>query len=168
MLFAHPFLEFSPANRELLKIYEHDANFFVKDLYDEFPDLHIPAFRERKRVLDYDRFIFHFPLIWFGMPPLLRLWLDEISDSHWLDGTETNPFKDKEVYILITSRNKEESFCKQGKYCYTVEELISGLLVTLKVFNANIKCIYTVFEAEVQSGAQLTEHGSKFLEILKQ
>lgn len=167
VLFAHPFLEFSPANRELIKIYEDHPDFHLKDLYEQFPDLHIPAFRERKRIANYDRFVFHFPLIWFGMPPLLRLWMDEVSDSHWLDGTEPNPFKDKEIYILVTSRNKEESFCNHGKYCYTVEELISGLLVTLKIFKANIKGIFTVFEAEQLSVAQLQEQGEKFLELLK-
>ncbi|WP_394364328.1 NAD(P)H-dependent oxidoreductase [Chryseobacterium jejuense] len=28
---------------------------------------------------NYDRFVFQFPLIWFGMPPLLRLWMMKFS-----------------------------------------------------------------------------------------
>lgn len=163
VLFAHPFLEFSDANRELIEVYKRDSNFYFKDLYEEFPDMHIPAFRERKRIADYDRYVFHFPLIWFGMPPLLRLWIDEISDGNWLIGKEPNPFENKDVHIIITSRNHESSFCHEGKYCYSVDELISGFLVTLKIFKARVQTIYPIFEVEKLSKEQLIECQNKII-----
>ncbi len=166
VLFAHPFLEFSKSHRELLKIYDPTKGFHLKDLYEQFPDMHVPAFRERKRIVNYDRFVFHFPLIWFGVPSLLRLWMDEVSDADWLNGKAENPFDNKDVYILVTSRNKETSFSKTGKYGYTIEEMISGLLVNLKVFNAKVKLIYPVFEVEKQSLQQIEQHQLNFLREL--
>lgn len=168
VLFAHPFLEFSSNNKELTNFYERHQQFTFRDLYEEYPDFHIPAFRERKRIVNYDRFIFHFPIIWFGMPPLLRLWLDEVVDGKWLNGYSENPFENKEVYLLVTTRSKERSFGKNGKHGYTIEELISGLLITLKIFKANIKSIYIVYEAENLSKKEIIYHKQKFVEILNQ
>ena len=168
VLFAHPFLEFSNSNKELTNFYERHQQFTFRDLYEEYPDFHIPAFRERKRLVNYDRFILHFPIIWFGMPPLLRLWLDEVVDGNWVNGNSKNPFENKEIYILVTTRSKERSFGKHGKHGYNIEELISGLLVTLKIFKANVKNIYIVYESENLSKKEIIHHKQKFVEILNQ
>ena len=168
VLFAHPFLEFSNSNKELTNFYERHQQFTFRDLYEEYPDFHIPAFRERKRLVNYDRFILHFPIIWFGMPPLLRLWLDEVVDGNWVNGNSKNPFENKEIYILVTTRSKERSFGKNGKHGYTIEEMISGLLVTLKIFKANVKNIYIVYESENLSKKEIIHHKQKFVEILNQ
>ncbi|CAG0902604.1 unnamed protein product, partial [Darwinula stevensoni] len=101
IIFAHPYLEHSQSNKELLNFYVRHHHCVFRDLYEEFPDFHIPAFRERKRLKNFDRIIFHFPLIWFGIPPLLKLWIDEVFDLKWQKEDEENPLKNKEAIILI-------------------------------------------------------------------
>ena len=168
VLFAHPFLEYAENSQMFLNFYERNQHFTFRDLYEEYPEFHIAAFRERKRIHEYDRFIFHFPIIWFGMPPLLRLWVDEVIDTNWLKEYEDNPFENKDVYFLITTRSKEKSFGRNGKHHYTVEELISGILVTLKIFKANIRNIYVVYESENLTKKEIIQHKNKFIEILSQ
>lgn len=97
VVFAHPYLEHSNSNVELINFYVRHQHYTLRDLYEEYPDFHIAAFRERKRLANYDRFIFQFPLIWFGMPPLLRLWIDEVFDRDWLQPGKYNPLENKEV-----------------------------------------------------------------------
>ncbi len=166
VIFAHPYLEYSYSNRELINFYERHQHFTFRDLYEEYPDFHIATFRERKHLNSYDRFIFHFPLIWFGMPPLLRLWLDEIFDSEWLQKGVDNPFENKEIFILVTTRSKERSFGKNGKHQFTIEELIGGLTISLKIFKANIKNIFVVYEAESISKKEIINYKKRFVEIL--
>lgn len=168
VLFAHPFPEFSNNNRELINFYERHQHFTFRDLYEEYPDFHIPAFRERKRIVNYDRIIFHFPLIWFGMPPLLRLWLDEVMDGNWLNPYSDNPLENTEIFILVTTRSKERSFGKNGKHGYSIEEMISGLLISLKIFRAKIQPIYIIYESDRLSKKEIIQHKQKFTEILNQ
>lgn len=168
VFFAHPYLEFSHSNQELINFYEKRQNFTFRDLYEEYPDFHIPAFRERKRIKGYDRFIFHFPIIWFGMPPLLRLWLDEVMDGKWLEKDQENPFENREVVIVITTRSKRRSFGKNAKHGFTVEDLISGLLVTLNIFKANIKSIFVVYEAEKLTKKEVVRYKQEFIETLNE
>lgn len=166
VVFAHPYLEHSNSNAELINFYVRHQHFTLRDLYEEYPNFHIAAFRERKRIKDYERFIFQFPLIWFGMPPLLKLWIDEVFDRNWLKEDHHNPLKGKEVYILVTTGGKERSFHKQGTYKFTVEELISGLIVSLKVFKADIKNIKIVYEANKLSKKEIILHKQEFSELL--
>jgi glutathione-regulated potassium-efflux system ancillary protein KefG len=60
----------------------------------------------------------------------------------------------KEVYILVTG-GKERSFSKTGTYQYSIDELISGLIVSLKVFKADIRHIKIVYEANKLSKKKL-------------
>ncbi|AZB01439.1 flavodoxin family protein [Chryseobacterium joostei] len=168
VVFAHPYLEHSNSNVELINFYVRHQHYTLRDLYEEYPDFHIAAFRERKRLANYERFVFQFPLIWFGMPPLLRLWIDEVFDRDWLQPGKVNPLENKEVYILVTTGGKERSFSKDGTYQYSVDELISGLIVSLKVFKADIKHIKIVYEANKLSKKDIILHKKEFTELLNQ
>ena len=167
MLFAHPYLEYSQSNKQLLNYYVRHHHYTFKDLYEEYPDFHIPAFRERKKIVLYDRIIFHFPLIFFGIPPLLKLWIDEVFDIAWrLDASE-NPMKGKEAVILITAGSKKELFGRDGAYHYTIQEMISGLLVTLKTNEIKLVDILPIYNAENINKKQIIAHKLDFEKILE-
>lgn len=167
VIFAHPYLEHSNSNRELINFYERHQHYAFRDLYEDYPDFHIHAFRERKRIKNYDRIIFQFPLIWFGMPPLLRLWIDEVFDRTWLERPEDNPFLDKEIFILVTTGGKKHSFQKEGRYGFTIEELIGGLIVSLKVFGADIREIRTVYESHKMTKKDIINEKQQLIAALK-
>jgi glutathione-regulated potassium-efflux system ancillary protein KefG len=50
VVFAHPYLEHSNSNVELINFYVRHQHYTLRDLYEEYPDFHIAAFRERKRL----------------------------------------------------------------------------------------------------------------------
>lgn len=168
VIFAHPYLEHSNSNKELINFYERHQHYTFRDLYEEYPDFHIAAFRERKRIKKYDRIIFQFPIIWFGMPPLLRLWIDEVFDRDWLKHPSENPLLGKEVIILVTTGGKEQSFSREGAYYYTIEEFISGLIASLKVFGANILTIKVVYESHQLTKKEIIKEKQNLIEILNQ
>ena len=166
VVFAHPYLEYSYSNRLLINFYERHQHYDFLDLYETYPDFHIAAFKERKRLAGYDRFVFHFPIIWFGMPPLLRLWIDEVFDGNWIKMGVNNPFENKPIYILATTRSKKRSFGREGKHHYTVDELISGLIVTLRAFKGEIKETFVVYEAENLTKKDIIQYKQQFIETL--
>lgn len=167
VLFAHPYLEHSYSNRELINFYERHQQYAFRDLYEEYPDFHVAAFRERKRIKNYDRIIFQFPLLWFGIPPLLKLWIDEVFDRVWLNNDAENPFLNKEIIVLVTTGGSAGDYSKEGLYGNTVEEMISGLLVALRFFGAQVKPINVVYNADSLSKKQIIEEKRKFMLMLK-
>ena len=168
VIFAHPYLEYLNYNIELINYYIQHPDYTLKDLYEEYPDFHIFALKERKKLKDYDRFIFHFPLIWFGMPPLLKLWIDEVFDRNWLTENIDNPLEKKEVYIIVSTGGRARSFSENGTYKYSIEELLSGLTVSLNVFKANIKEFLTIYETNKLTQEQISLQKQKIIELLNQ
>lgn len=153
-IFAHPYFEYSTVNVELIKIYEDSGKFEFKDLYEEYPSFHIPAFRERKRIRNFDRLIFHFPLIWFGLPPLLKLWIDEVFDTSWFS-EEDHPLVKKDAIIIVTTGGKAENYSKEGLYETTVEDLLKQLTLSLKMFNIEVKDIVVLHNSSNLEHAEL-------------
>lgn len=154
VLFAHPYFEYSTTNVELIKVYEESGSFEFRDLYEEYPDFHIATFRERKRLRNYDRLIFHFPLIWFGIPPLLKLWVDEVFDMNWFS-EDDHPLANKDAVIIITSGGKEENYSEFGLYETTMSDLMKQLTLSLKVYNIEVKEIIAVHDADDLDQTQL-------------
>lgn len=168
VLFAHPYLEHSRSNREIIKFYRRFDHLDFRDLYEDYADFHIAAFRERKRLPNYERIIFHFPLIWFGMPPLLKLWIDEVFDKHWQMINEKNPLECVDAVILITAEGEESDYKKEGKFHFTIEELLSGLIVCLQINNIKVKELKCIYNADKISKKEIIYHKREFQKMLEE
>ncbi len=167
VLFAHPYFEHSTTNIRLLECYQAMENITFRDLYQDYPDFHIQPFRERKRIIEYDRLIFHFPLIWFGLPPLLKLWIDEVFDMRWISESGINILSGKDALIITSVGGRESNYTQEGKYRTGVEELLSGLKVSLHVNNINLKKIHIIYNADNLNQTDLDLLSQELAETLK-
>lgn len=165
VIFAHPYFEYSTCSVDLIKVYQDAEQVTFKDLYEEFPDFHIPTFRERKRIRDYERLVFHFPLIWFSVPPLLKLWIDEVFDMTWTMKTD-HPLQNKDAVIIVTIGGKEENYTENGMYETTIEELLKSLTLSLKVNQIDVKVMITVHDADDLTPEQREEFSQKIKKTL--
>ena len=167
VLFAHPYFEHSTTNVRLLECYDDMDNVTFRDLYEDYPDFHIQPFRERKRIVEYERIIFHFPIIWFGLPPLLKLWIDEVFDMRWISENGINILSGKDALIITSVGGRESNYSSEGKYKTEVEELLSGLKVCLHVNNIDLKKIHIIYTADNLSEEELEFQCQELSETLK-
>lgn len=148
MLFAHPYFEHSTTNVELIKAYKDNPHIEFRDLYEDYPDFHIQPFRERKRIVNYERIVFHFPLLWFGMPPLLKLWIDEVLDMKWINHQDHNPLSNMEAIIVVSVGGKEESYTDKGLYRTQLSNLTLGLKLCIETNNMILKDELFIYQAD--------------------
>lgn len=153
VIFAHPYFEYSKANIRLIEAYQNIENVTFRDLYEEYPDFNIAAFKERKRLMVYDTIIFHFPMIWFGMPPLLKLWIDEVFDMKWLSDSDTSPVKGKKAYIVLTTGGSQNAYTPNGIYGNPAEDYIKTLTQSLKINHVSVEDIIIIYNSD-----QLSDH----------
>ena len=103
VIFAHPKFEESPVSKSLIKLYQNSSDIIFKDLYEEYPDFNILVFREIRDVSRSSQIIFHLPVVWFGLPPLLKLWMDKMMSGCWhSDISLNNPLFGKKVNIVVS------------------------------------------------------------------
>ena len=167
-IFAHPYFEYSTTNIELIKAYESSDNLIFKDLYEEYPDFHISTFKERKRIREYERLVFHFPLIWFGLPPLLRLWIDEVFDMSWkAESVNNHPLINKDAIIIVTIGATEENYQPDGLYKTTINELMKPLTLCLEVTGIEVKEIIPIYHADDLEEIELQNITQKIIKTLE-
>ena len=166
VLFAHPYYEHSTTNIRLLECYNDLPNVTFRDLYEDYPDFHIHTFRERKRIVGYDRIIFHFPIIWFGLPPLLKLWIDEVFDMRWISEAGLNILSGKDAIIVTTLGGTENNYTKDGKFKIHAEDLLVGLKVSLDINNIELKSTKIIYNADNLDESDITTLSKELTEIL--
>ena len=100
------------------------------------------------------------------MPPLLKLWIDEVFDMRWISESGLNILSGKEAIIVTTVGGRASGYTKEGKYGADVETLLSGLKVSLKVNHIDLKKILVFYNADVHNPAQLDGYCEELSKIL--
>ena len=78
VLLAHPDLRHSRVNRRLAERLGAETGIRLRDLYALYPDYWIDKAAERQALAGARLIVWLHPLHWYGMPPLMKLWVDEV------------------------------------------------------------------------------------------
>jgi Flavodoxin-like fold len=72
VLFAHPALQKSTINQQLIAAIRDLENVTINDLYEEYPDFYINVKREQRLLIDNDIIIFQRPFYRYASPAILN------------------------------------------------------------------------------------------------
>ena len=103
VIVAHPELLKSRANQVLSLELKKYADFFVRDLYQEYPNWNIDVEREQQLLLEYERIVFQFPMYWYSCPPLLKKWFDDVLTYGWAFGPGGENLQGKQFVVATTT-----------------------------------------------------------------
>ena len=133
VLFAHPALEKSRVNKQLIKEYKLKDNVTFHDLYQAYPDFDIDIKKEQDLLLTHDIVLLHHPFYWYSIPALLKEWIDLVLEHGWAYGSEGNQLRNKYILQVISTGGKAESYSKDGFVGVTMGELLLPLKKTFKL-----------------------------------
>lgn len=123
-LLAHPNLRSSRANRLIGDIMKHTPGVTYRALYDLYPYFHIDVLKEKLLLVEHDLIVFQHPLYWYHMPPLLKLWLDEVLEMGFAYGPGGDKLKGKKILVSVTAGGSEEAYARDGMNRYKVEDFL--------------------------------------------
>src|SRR4051794_12125028 len=86
VIVAHPQLEQSRANRLMMRSARSVPGVQVRDLYARYPDYLIDVEAEQAALAAAKLIVWQHPIHWYSMPPLMKLWLDEVLTYGWAYG----------------------------------------------------------------------------------
>jgi len=127
LLFAHPSLDRSEVNVELMRASRHIEGVTLVDLYAEYPTYLIDIDREQQRLIEHDVIVFMFPLYWYSTPALLKEWQDLVLEYGFAYGSEGNALNGKLFLCALTAGGAESAYRAEGYNHYTIRELIRPL-----------------------------------------
>jgi len=107
---AHPQLEHSRATRASMRAAAAISGVDVHDLYALYPDYFIDVAAEQAALAKADLLVWLHPIHWYGMTPLLKLWVDEVFSFGWAYGPNGHALRGKDVWLAVTTGGPEQSY----------------------------------------------------------
>ena len=113
---AHPQLEHSRATRSLMQAAARldPAQVVVRDLYTLYPDYFIDVAAEQALLVQAQLVVWLHPVHWYSMPPLLKLWLDEVFAFGWAYGPGGRALAGKSLWLAASTGGPQESYRPDG------------------------------------------------------
>jgi glutathione-regulated potassium-efflux system ancillary protein KefF len=111
---AHPHLEHSTVNRALLQAARSTPEVQVRDLYALYPDYSIDVAAEQAALQRARLVVWLHPVHWYGMTPLLKLWVDEVLAYGWAYGHDGHALKGKDLWLVASTGGDEDSYRPDG------------------------------------------------------
>lgn len=121
---GHPDLKASVANKTILEeIAAQCPQAEVRKLCELYPDYQFDVKAEQAALEKADVIIFQYPMNWYGVPGLLKLYIDKVMEHGWAYGSQGTALTGKTFLISLTTGVPEAGFSAKGFVGHTVEEL---------------------------------------------
>ena len=118
VVLAHPDLRASRANRALqaalAPLAGPGGTVELLDLYARYPDYLIDVPAEQARLAGAGLIVWAFPLQWYSVPALLKLWIDEVLAFGWAYGPGAQALRGKALWLLPTTGGSAASYRPEG------------------------------------------------------
>lgn len=124
VLAAHPSLHLSHVNRALMTAAAALPHVQVRDLYALYPDYLIDVQVEQALAAEADLIVWQHPVHWYGMPPLMKLWLDEVLTMGWAYGPGGHKLQGKDLWLVLSTGGSEAAYHPQGYNRYLFEAFL--------------------------------------------
>jgi len=127
LLFAHPAIEKSRVNRELLNEARTIPGITIHDLYETYPDSIIDVRAEQALLLAHDVIVVQHPFYWYSTPAILKEWMDQVLEYGFAYGEKGVRLRGKSWVHAITTGGQEEAYTPEGANRFTMRELLAPL-----------------------------------------
>jgi glutathione-regulated potassium-efflux system ancillary protein KefF len=123
---AHPHLEHSRVTRALLQAMATlpPGRVDVRNLYRRYPDFLIDIDAEQAALAAARLVVWLHPIHWYSMPPLMKLWLDEVFAFGWAYGPGGDALRGKDLWLVSSTGGGEEAYRPNGYNRYFFDHFL--------------------------------------------
>jgi len=166
ILLSHPNMANSKVNKALKNAALECQNLNLSELYAKYPNEKIDVKAEQELLLNHEKIIFQFPVFWYATPPLLKKYFDEVFSYGFAYGEKARALKGKEFGFCLSFGDEEQSFEKEGKVGFSVDEIITPFKAMSKFVGAKYGGYFAVFDAHELSQNELLQKGEQYKRFL--
>ena len=166
ILFAHPALQKSRVNKELMRAVRELDGITFHDLYEIYPDFHIDVRREQALLQESDIIVFQHPLFWFSMPALLKEWQDLVLEHKWAYGKEGVALRGKKLLSTVSTGGREFLFRKGGFNRFTMKEFLAPVDQLAYLCGMDYLPPFVVHGTHVLTESEIAGHAEDYAAIV--
>ena len=170
VIVTHPDIHKSVVNKRWLQELQKNTDVVtIHQLHEQYPEGRIDVAAEQKLLLEHDTIILQFPFYWFSTPPLLKQWQDEVLTHGFAYGRGTEKLAGKRIGTAVSAGIKAIDYDSNGRYHYTLEELLRPLRVTIEYISAEYLPAFACYGVEHGiSDTDLDANAGQYLRYIRQ
>ena len=170
ILLAHPQLELSRVSRTmvdaLLEASAERPDIELRDLYARYPDYLIDVAAEQAALAGVALLVWLHPIHWYGMPPLMKLWLDEVLSFGWAYGPGGHALQGKDLWLALSTGGPEASYRSDGYNRYFFDAFLPPYDQTAALIGMRLLPPLLLHGAHRSDQAGLQAHAEVFVQRL--
>jgi glutathione-regulated potassium-efflux system ancillary protein KefG len=166
LLFAHPALEKSRVNRQLVRAVPDLPRLTFHDLYEEYPDFDIDVPREQQLLIDHDLIILQHPFFWYSTPPIIKQWEDLVLEHNWAYGSKGTALQGKKMLSLITAGGSDAAYQPEGYNRYTMRQFLIPLEQTAVLCRMTYLPPYLIHGTHRLTESEIEQEAGRYRRLL--
>ena len=120
---GHPDLKISVANKTILdELAAQLPQAEIRKLDELYPTYQIDIAAEQAALERADVIAFVYPFHWYGVPGLLKLYIDKVMEHGWAYGSQGTALAGKAFIISVTAGAPDDAYTAEGAMGHTIEE----------------------------------------------
>ncbi|WP_184549430.1 NAD(P)H-dependent oxidoreductase [Mucilaginibacter sp. FT3.2] len=128
MILGHPTIEQSLANSTIVSAVQQNVqDIEIRNLAQLYPDYKINVLAEQEALIKADIVIFQFPFYWYGVPAILKKYIDDVYTYQFAYGSEGDKLKGKKMQLSFTTGASEADYTPIGIENYRLPEFLKPL-----------------------------------------
>lgn len=171
LLAAHPDLAHSHISQQLLQAAgaasHGPGHLQTRDLYALYPDYAIDVAAEQRALEQARLVIWLHPLHWYGMPALLKLWIDEVFAFGWAYGPGGQALQGKDLWLLSSTGSAAEAYGPAGHNGHALDEFLLPQAQTARLCGMRWLPPLVLHGAHRVGDAEVQQHVRGFIERLR-
>lgn len=116
VLYAHPYPGKSRATQRLLQVLQEQADFEIHSLYERYPDFDIDVQAEQQALQAAQNLVWLSPVYWYGVPALLKHWMDMVLEYGWAYGPGGTVLQGKRCWWIASAGAEQAQYSSQGSH----------------------------------------------------
>ncbi|MCG6187046.1 glutathione-regulated potassium-efflux system oxidoreductase KefF [Maribellus maritimus] len=124
VIFAHPAIQKSRINQQMIRALRGLEWVTVNDLYDNYPDFYIDVIKEQQLLMLHDIIVWHHPFYWYSCPSLLKEWFDLVLEHDFAYGKKGTSLEEKDAISVLTTGARKEVYSEKGRNRYTINQFL--------------------------------------------
>lgn len=171
VLAAHPQMEQSRINRAMLQAAAgvaaaSNGRIELRDLYALYPDYFIDSAAERARLAAARLVVMQCPVHWYSLPPLLKLWLDEVLAFGWAYGPGGTALQGKDLWLALSTGGSQQAYSPEGYNRYFFDAFLPPMEQTAALCGMRFLPPLLLHGAHHASEAEIAAHAALYAERL--
>lgn len=168
VLAAHPQLEDSRVNRALMDAVAAlgAQRAVLRDLYALYPDYVIDVDAEQALLAQARLIVWQHPLRWYGMPALMKLWLDDVLSFGWAYGPGGTALADKDLWLVLSTGGSQRAYRPSGYNRHFFDDFLPPYEQTAALCGLRFLPPLVLYGAHRVSEAELEAHARIYVSRL--